>query len=184
MSSYNKSVLKPVFNMSKDQYTNFDKATPLRKLLGEPEKLAKSTDYTVLSDLKVDHDNTWDDVKRMMVKLHFQHEEENTLPSQFKIEKIDRPNSVKPGYFQVTLPKKEDIIEGDTGKYLVLIAHDKSNVIMPKFYNFLESKLKNSTKRGRRRKIYGDSIKFLSLGTAEIRKYNRKNGTMWIRIQH
>ena len=148
MSSYNKSVLKPVFKMSKDQFTNIDKATPLKRLLGNVENNVKVTDYTVITDLNVGHDNTWDDVKKMMVKLHFHREETGTLPNVFKMEKIERQNSHKPGYFQVTLPNKDEIINGDTKNYLVLIPIDKENVIMPKYYDFLENELNNSTKTG------------------------------------
>ena len=149
MSSYNKSVLKPVFNMSKDQFVNYDKATPLRKLMGNVEKTAKSTDYTVKTDLRVGHDGSWDDVKKMMVKLHFQREEDGHLPNEFKLEEIKRPNSHKPGYYQITLPDKDDIINGDTQNYLVLIPADKENVIMPRYYNFLDEKLRQTNKPGK-----------------------------------
>ena len=149
MSSYNKSVLKPIFKMSKDQFTNIDKATPLRKLLGNVENNVKSTDYTVKTDLKVGHDNSWEDVKRLMLKLHFQREEDGVLPTLFKLEKIKRQNSHKPGYYQITLPNKDEIIEGDTKNYLVLIPHDKENVIMPKYYEFLENELRKSNKIGK-----------------------------------
>jgi len=149
MSSYNKSVLKPVFNMSKDQFVNHDKAEPLRKLLGNVEKMAKSTDYTVMTDLRVGHENDWDDVKRMMVKLHFQREEDGNLPSKFKLEEVKRPNSHKAGYYQVTLPDKDEIINGDTKDYLVLIPMDKENVIMPQYYKFLENELRPTSKTGK-----------------------------------
>ena len=135
--------------MSKDQFVCHDKAVPLRKLLGNVEKTAKSTDYTIKTDLKVGHEGTWDDVRRMMVKLHFQREEDGQLPSKFKLEEIKRPNSHKPGYFQVTLPDKDEIINGDTGNYLVLIPADKENVIMPQYYKFLEEELRPTQRPGK-----------------------------------
>ena len=148
MSSYTKSVLKPVFNMSKDQYTNHDKAAPLRKLIGNVEKNTKITEYTIITDLRIGHNNGWDEVKKMMVKLHFQREEEGQLPEKFKLEEIKRENSFKSGYFQVTLPNKDEIIEGDTGDFLVLIPSDKETVIMPAYYNFLGSLLNGTNKSG------------------------------------
>ena len=148
MSSYNKSVLKPVFNMSKDQYVNYDKATPLRKILGNVEKSAKSMDYTVITDLNVGHEGDWDDVKRMMVKLHFHREEKGQLPTNFKLETYDRPNSHKPGYYKVTLPNKDAIINGDTKQYLVLIPTDRKTVIMPQYYEFLKGELDDTEKTG------------------------------------
>ena len=149
MSSYSKSVLKPVFHMSKDQFVNHDKAAPLKKLMGNVEKTAKATDYTVKTDLRVGHEGSWDDVKRMMVKLHFQREEDGQLPSEFKLEEIKRPNSHKSGYFQITLLDKDEIIHGDTGNYLVLIPADRENVIMPLYYKFLEGKLRPTSKSGK-----------------------------------
>ena len=153
MASYTKSVLKPVFNMSKDQYTNYDKAIPLKKILGNVEKTAQSTDYTVKTDLKIGHDGDWNDVKRMMVKLHFQREEKGQLPINFKLETFDRPNSHKPGYFQVTLPNKDAIINGETRQFLVLIPADKKTVIMPQYYKFLEEELDNTNKSGNAKKL-------------------------------
>ena len=167
MSSYNKSVLKPVFHMSKDQFVNHDKATPLRRLMGNVEKMAKSTDYTVITDLNVGHEGTWEDVKRMMVRLHFQREEDGILPECFKLEEVKRPNSHKPGYFQITLPDKDDIIKGDTRNYLVLIPRDEENVIMPKYYKFLEDKLKPTNKSG---KIIYSKDKILKIYLKDQRK--------------
>ena len=148
MTSYNKSVLKPVFNMSKDQFVNVDKAVPLRKILGNVEKTARSTDYALVTDLKIGHEGDWSDVKRMMNKLHFQREEKGQLPENFKLETVDRPNSCKPGYFQITLPNKDAVINGETGNFLVLIPMDKKTVIMPQYYKFLENELDETEKRG------------------------------------
>ena len=183
MSAYNKSVLKPVFKLSKDQFVRHDKATPLRNLMGNIEKTAKSTDYTIKTDLNIGHDGDWDDVKRMMIRLHFQREEDGALPSCFKLEEIMRPNSHKSGFYQVTLPDKDEIIHGDTKNYLVLIPRDEKTVIMPLYYKFLEEELKPTNKSGTQ-SIYKNEYIVKFSGLAEIRNYNKRNGTIWVRIQH
>ena len=183
MASHTKGVLKSAVNMNKGQCTGHGKATPLKEILGNAEKIARSTDYTIKTDLKISHDGDWDDVKRLTIKIHFQREEKGQLPINFKLETFDRLNSPKPGYFRVTLPNKDAIINGETRQFLVLIPVDKKTVIMPLYYRFLEEELDNTNKSGKL-KCKGRVRCNLCSATAEIRSYNRRNGSIWIRVQH
>ena len=147
MSGYSKSTQKLVFKMSKDQYVGYDRARPLMKIVGENE--VKTTDYAIKTDLKVGHNGDWNDVKKMVIKLHFHQEKNETLPGIFKVEKIKKSTSCKQEYTQITLPNKKEIIEGNTEGYLVLIPRDQENIIMPRYYNYLMDALEDTDEKGK-----------------------------------
>lgn len=52
-----------------------------------------------------------------------------------------RPQNIKGPETNVILPNKDYIINARTGNYLVLIAKDKRNVIMPKYLDFVKEKI-------------------------------------------
>ena len=186
MSGYNKNVMKPVFKMSKDQFVNYDRATPLRKLIGDEngEMRMKVSNYAIKTDLNVGHNGEWEDVKKLLVKLHFQLEENNALPAMFKLEKVEKSNSCKEGYTQITLPNKKEIIEGNTEGYLVLIPKDQKNIIMPRYYNYLMDALEETNKKGTYKLIRRREKIITIIGLPEVNCYNKKNGTIWMKIKY
>ena len=147
MAGYSKSGMKPVYKMSKNQYVNIDRAKPLMKIIGNDE--TKVVDYAIKTDIKIGHGGDWDDVKSLLVKLHYHYEKNETLPNIFKREKMKKSKSCKQEYIQVSLPNKKAMIEGDTKGYLVLIPEGQENIIMPRYYNFLMDALEATEGKGK-----------------------------------
>ena len=123
-----------------------DRKKARTRALEERKMNPGKTDYVLVTDLNIGHDNTWEDVKKMMEKLHFHHQSKETLPAIFKIERIEVQ---KMSHWKITLPDKDEIIYGNTKQYLVLIPADKENVIMPKYYDYLSNELDATDQTGK-----------------------------------
>ena len=62
------------------------------------------------------------------------------------MEENERPNNHRGNEINVILPDKDFIIDADTGRFLVLIAKDKKDVIMPKYLSYVKMKVEEMHK--------------------------------------
>ena len=139
--SYSNDISRPIFSMSHDQFTSYDNAKPLMKILNEDKAPVLAADYVIKVDTNIKSDMKWNDVKKLVATIDAAYRSKTDIDEIFKMKQMKRKNSHKPDYIEIELPDKDYLINGDTQGYLVLIAHDKTNVIMKKYFDFVMSKL-------------------------------------------
>ena len=118
------------------------------KLLNEEKAPVLAADYVIKVDTNIKSDMKWNDVKILVATIDAAYRSKIEIDAIFKMKQMKRKNSHKPDYIEVELPDKDYLINGDTQGYLVLIAQDKSNVIMKKYFSFIMSKLPDVERKG------------------------------------
>ena len=151
---YTKDPLKPVYRLNKEQYDDITNSKPLKRILCEQESPILVTDYVIRTDNRVEHEMGWDDLGKIVKKLDNAYRNDITIDDIFEVKQVKRENAIKPGYMEIKLPNMGGLMKTNTDGYLVLIANDKQNVIMPKYYDFMMEKLKQSEPIG----IYNNYI--------------------------
>ena len=134
--------------MSKDQFKEISNSKPLARVLKENEAPILVTDYAIHTDNRVGHEMGWTELGMIIKKIDGAIRSKADVDPVFKISQVKRENSAKPDYIDVQLPSFKTILETDTNGFLVLVAEDKSNVIMPKYYDFMMNKLGNVEIKG------------------------------------
>ena len=113
----------------------------MTKLIDENTPPVLATDYTIITDNNVGHCMGWEDIKKLVQMVDAARRIGHTFDNGIKIKECERNTSFKPKFIEIILPKMEDIRDGNTNGYFVLIAEDKKTVIMPKYMDFMMSKL-------------------------------------------
>ena len=134
--------------MSRDRYVSFDNAKPLMKILDDEKVPVLAADYVIKTDTNVRSEMDWEDVKKLVARLDAVFRQDKEAGDLFKIKQIKRKYSPKPDYIEVTLPDKTVLSQCNTDGFLVLIAEDKSDVIMPKYYDFMMKMLPDAEAKG------------------------------------
>ena len=146
--SYSNDVSRPIFNMSRDRYVSFDNAKPLMKILDDEKVPVLAADYVIKTDTNVRSEMDWEDVKRLVARLDAVYRQNQEVGELFKIQQVKRKYSPKPDYVEITLPTMDIVSKCNTDGFLVLIAADKTNVIMPKFFDFMMKTLPQAEAKG------------------------------------
>ena len=109
------------------------------------------TEFVVKTDNNVGHEMGWDELGTVMIKINsaIKADKVNAVSSLFEIAKKAKNDAMGTEYFEVSLPNMKKILEVNTEGYLVLIAEDKSNIIMPKYFNFMMNKLNEIPQKGK-----------------------------------
>ena len=179
--TYEKDTCKPIFKMSKDQFNSLNNAIPLTKLIDENTPPVLATDYTLITDNRVGHCMGWDEVKILVQTVDAARRIGHSFNDIIKINECERKTSYKPKFIEIILPKMEDIRDGDTTGYFVLVAEDKQSVIIPKYLDFMLSKLPKVEIKGiniiLRHYTYTSII-----GQVQIRRFNKKTGRIFTTI--
>ena len=147
--SYSSDTSKPIFNMSHDKYVSFDNAQPLMRILEDEKVPVLAADYVIKTDTEVQSKMDWNDVKLLVARLDALYRGKKDIDEIFKIKQIKRTHSHKPDYIEIVLPDKNTIINGNTDGFLVLIAENNENVIMPEYFKFMMSKLPQTDDKGK-----------------------------------
>ena len=97
-------------------------------------------DYQIKTDLRVGHDNSWEDVKLCAQTIKACISEDGNFDWDkigIKIGMNKRPNHHKGDEIVIELPDMDFIKkdENDTTGFLVLVS--KENVIMPRYYDYI-----------------------------------------------
>ena len=109
-----------------------------------------TTEFIIKTDNNVGHEMGWNELGAVMTKINtaITNSNSNGIAELFKIKKKVKSDARRSEYYEISLPNKEMIMETDTAGYLVLVAEDKTNVIMPKYFNFMMDKLKDVPPKG------------------------------------
>ena len=145
---YTKDPLKPVYRLNKEQYDDITNSKPLTRILCEQESPIMVTDYVIRTDNQVGHEMGWNELGMIVKKLDNAFRNDLTIDDIFEVKQIKRENTIKPGYMDIKLPNMETLLKANTEGFLVLIASDKTNVIMPKYFDYMMEKLKQVEPKG------------------------------------
>ena len=137
--------------MSRDRFISFDNAKPLMKILDDEKVPVLAADYVIKTDTNVRSEMDWEDVKKLVARLDAIYRQNLEAGGLFKIQQIKRKYSTKPDYVEIILPSMDTVSKCNTDGFLVLIAADKTNVVMPKYFDFMMKTLPQVEAKG---KIY------------------------------
>ena len=146
---YTKDPSKPVYQMNKDQFEEITNSKPVARILCEKESPILVTDYVIRTDNRVGHEMGWDELSIIVRKLDNAFRNGLTIDSIFEVKFVKRENSTMPGYFEIKLPNMEQLVNENTVGFLVLIAQDKTNIVMPKYFEYMMKKLEGSQPIGK-----------------------------------
>ena len=146
--SYSNDISKPIFSMSHEKYVSFDNAKPLMRILDDEKVPVLAADYVIKTDVNIKSKMNWSEVKLLVARLDALYRGKHDIDEIFAIKQVKRSLSHKPDYIEIVLPNKDTIINGDTNGFLVLIAENEENVIMPEYYKFMMSKLPAAEDKG------------------------------------
>ena len=146
---YTKDPSKLVFKLNKEQFEEMTTSKPLAKLRCENEEPTLVTDYVIKTDNRVGHEMNWDELGHIVKLIDGAFRNNDEIDGIFKVKKIKRENSVKPSFIEISLPNMETILKENTDGFLVLVAEDKANVIMPKYYEYMVKKLDKTEPKGK-----------------------------------
>ena len=109
-----------------------------------------SMEFVIKTDNNVGHEMGWNELGTVMTRINAAITNSITkeIADTFKIKKKTKNDTQKSVYYEISLPNKEMILEIDTAGYLVLVAEDKTDIIMPKYFNFMMDKLKDVPPKG------------------------------------
>ena len=145
---YTKDPLKPVYHLNKEQFAEITNSKPLTKILCEQESPILVTDYVIRSDNRVGHEMGWEELGMITKKLDNAFRNGLNIDDIFQVKQVKRENVIKPGFMEIILPNMEALLKTNTVGYLVLVAKDRTNIIMPKYYDFMMEKMKHSEPKG------------------------------------
>ena len=178
--SYSNDTCRPIFNMSRDRYVSFDNAKPLMKILDDEKVPVLAADYVIKTDTDVRSEMDWEDVKKLVARLDAVYRQDKDFGEIFKFQQVKRKYSPKPDYVEITLPTKDIVSNCNTEGFLVLIAADKSNVIMPKYFDFMMKMLPEADAKGNI--MLKSKIRIEILGMVQIKKHGKRNGVIYAQV--
>lgn len=144
--------------MSRDRFVSFDNAKPLMKILDDEKVPVLAADYVIKTDTNVRSEMVWEDVKKLVARLDAVYRQNLEVCELFKIQQIKRKFSPKPDYVEITLPDMDTVSKCNTDGFLVLIAADKTNVIMPKYFDFMMKMLPEAEARGKHKREFPEHL--------------------------
>ena len=146
---YTKDPSKLVFKLNKKQFEEITTSKPLTRLLCEHEEPIMVTDYVIRTDNRVGHEMNWNELGHIVKLIDGAFRSDSKIDDIFKVKQTKRDNNIKPGYMEISLPNMETILNENTDGYLVLVAEDKTNVIMPKYFEYMVKKLDKIEPKGK-----------------------------------
>ena len=144
-----------------------------------------STEFIIKTDNNVGHEMGWKELGAVMTKINTAiiNSSSNNIADLFKIKKKVKKDARSSEYYEISLPNKEMIMEADTAGYLVLIAEDKTNIIMPKYFNFMMDKLKDVPTKGTcKTHLVNNPINTFQTDDSKLRSSARNLELLWPKL--